>query len=67
MYGLPSTGCSRALSRRHLVAHAAAVVLVEEVAVVVRALVLVLLWVAVGAAPAAADTGPWGWPLAGPR
>jgi hypothetical protein len=67
VYGLPSTGCSRALSRRHRGAHAAAVVLVEEVAVVLRALVLVLLWVVLPVPPAAADSGPWGWPLAGPR
>ena len=32
-----------------------------------RALVLVLLWLGALAAPAAADRGPWGWPLAGPR
>ena len=33
----------------------------------VRALVLALLWVVLPAAPAAADAGPWGWPLGGPR
>ena len=72
VYGLSSTGSADRLSAAAVPAQGGRVVLVEvvrayeEVDAVRRALVLVVLVLAVVPAdPAAADRGPWGWPLAG--